>query len=74
MDVTGVIRLHGQDHDITLMISVEPAANGELQASTKFAVPYIKWGLKNPSNFFLHVSDTVDVEVHATARLARSHQ
>lgn len=74
VDVTGVIRLHGQDHDITLMISVEPAANGELQASTKFAVPYIKWGLKNPSNFFLHVSDTVDVEVHATARLARSHQ
>ena len=74
VDVTGVIRLHGQDHDFTLMISVESAANGELHASTKFAVPYIKWGLKNPSNFFLHVSDTVDVEVRATARLTSAHQ
>lgn len=74
VNVTGVMRLHGQDHDITLMISVEPAANAELHVSTKFAVPYIKWGLKNPSNFFLHVSDTVDVEVRATARLAPAHQ
>ena len=74
VDVTGVIRLHGQDHDFTLMISVEPAVNGELHASTKLAVPYIKWGLKNPSNFFLHVSDTVDVEVRATARLTSAHQ
>ena len=70
VELTGVMRLHGADHNITLTISVEPAANGELRASTKFAVPYIKWGLKNPSNFFLHVSDTVDVEVHATVRLA----
>ncbi|HXQ25853.1 MAG TPA: YceI family protein [Candidatus Acidoferrales bacterium] len=73
VELSGAIRLHGQDHDIRLIISVEPAVNGELHASTKFAVPYIKWGLKNPSNFFLRVSDTVDVEVHATARLAPAH-
>lgn len=74
VNVTGVMRLHGADHDVTLTISVEPAANGELHVSTKFDVPYIKWGLKNPSNFFLHVSDTVDVEVRATARLAPAYQ
>jgi len=73
VDVTGVMRLHGADHEITVAISVEPAADGRLHASLKFAVPYIKWGLKNPSNFFLHVSDTVNVEIDAAARLAPAH-
>ena len=55
---------------ITLKFSVLPGAGGSLQASTQFAVPYVKWGLKNPSTFLLHVSDTVNVEIHASARIA----
>ncbi len=70
VEVSGVIGLHGQNHDVTLTFSLLPAADGSLQASTKFDVPYAKWGLKNPSTFLLHVSDTVNVEVHATARIA----
>jgi len=70
VDVSGVFRLHGQDHDLTLTIAVEPAAGGQIQATTKFSVPYIKWGLKNPSNFLLKVNDTVEIEIQATAQLA----
>jgi polyisoprenoid-binding protein YceI len=70
VEVSGVIGLHGQTHDVTLAFSLLPAADGSLQASTQFAVPYAKWGLKNPSTFLLHVADTVNVEVHATARIA----
>jgi polyisoprenoid-binding protein YceI len=70
VDVSGVFRLRGQDHELTLTIIVGPSADGQIQVSTKFAVPYIKWGLKNPSNFFLKVDDSVDVEIHAKARLA----
>jgi polyisoprenoid-binding protein YceI len=70
VEVSGAIGLHGQNHDITLTFSVLPAADGSLQASTEFAVPYAKWGLKNPSTFLLHVGDTVNVDIHATARLA----
>ncbi|HKV04910.1 MAG TPA: YceI family protein [Candidatus Acidoferrales bacterium] len=76
IEVSGVMRLHGQDHEITLPISVERAPDGALHITSKIAVPYIKWGLKNPSTFVLHVSDTVNVEVHATVRLmpaASSH-
>jgi polyisoprenoid-binding protein YceI len=70
VDVSGVFRLRGQDHELTLTIIVEPSADGQIQVSTKFSVPYTKWGLKNPSNFFLKVDDSVDVEIHAKARLA----
>jgi polyisoprenoid-binding protein YceI len=68
VDVSGVFRLHGQDHDLTLAVAVEPAAGGRFQITTKFSVPYIKWGLKNPSNFFLKVDDSVNVDIHATAQ------
>ena len=70
VEVSGSFRLHGQDHDATLTISVEPGAAGHVRASTKFPVPYVKWGLKDPSTFILHVSDTVDVEVQAAGQIA----
>jgi polyisoprenoid-binding protein YceI len=70
IDVQGVIRLHGQDHDATLTCTVQSGAGGSLQTSMQLVVPYVKWGLKNPSTFLLHVGDTVNVDIHATARIA----
>ena len=69
MDVSGTFRLHGEDHGLTLSITVEPAGASQLVATTKFSVPFIKWGLKNPSNFFLKVDDRVEIEIHATGQL-----
>jgi polyisoprenoid-binding protein YceI len=68
VEVSGTIRLHGQDDPITLTISVQPGPSGHLTASAKFQVPYVKWGLKNPSTFILHVTDTVDVDVQAVGQ------
>jgi polyisoprenoid-binding protein YceI len=70
IEAAGVIRLHGQDHDATLTFSVQPGSGGALQASAQLVVPYVKWGLKNPSTFLLHVPDTVTVDIHATAHVA----
>ncbi len=72
IDVEGVIRLHGQDHDATLACTVQPGAVGSVRTSMQLVVPYVKWGLKNPSTFLLHVGDTVNVDIHATARIAPS--
>lgn len=65
----GVIRVHGQDHDTTLNLAVQPAANGTLQATAQFPIPYVKWGIKDPSTFLLHVGDTVNVEIQAMAKI-----
>lgn len=68
VEVSGRFRLHGQEHD--LKVPVEIAADGQkLQLAMHFVIPYVQWGLKNPSNFVLHVSDKVDVEIHAAGRM-----
>jgi len=67
--VAGVMKLHGQDHEMTLQFTVEPGAAGRLQASTHFSVPYVKWGLKNPGNFMLHADNTVEIDIHASGQL-----
>ncbi|MGB0035068.1 MAG: YceI family protein [Candidatus Acidiferrales bacterium] len=70
MQVAGVFRLHGQDHEMTLTLNVHVSAGNELQANAHFSVPYAQWGLKNPSTWLLHVNDSVDVDVHATGHLS----
>ena len=67
--VSGVMKLHGQDHDMALTFAVQPGTPGQAQATSKFSVPYVKWGLKNPSTFLLRVTDSVDIDVHASGQL-----
>ena len=68
VEVSGVFRIHGQDHGLTMTFSVQPPGGDKIQASTHFSVPYVQWGIKSASTFLLHASDTVEVEVHATGQ------
>jgi polyisoprenoid-binding protein YceI len=66
--VRGVLNLHGQNHDVTVQAKVH-ITQGQWTAHAEFTVPYVAWGLKNPSNLVLHVKDTVQVQVHAAGRI-----
>jgi polyisoprenoid-binding protein YceI len=68
VDVAGQFRLHGLDHDVTLPIDIQ-ADGRTMQLTTHIDVPYVQWGLKNPSNFLLHVSDKVTIDIQATGRV-----
>jgi polyisoprenoid-binding protein YceI len=72
VEVSGVFRLHGQDHVTTLTMSVEPGPAGRMDISAQFPVPYVQWGLKNPSTLVLHVGDTVNMEVHTRGKIVIS--
>lgn len=66
----GIFSIHGADHEITVPVDVK-AAGGEYAATAHFEVPYIKWGMKNPSTFVLRVSDQVEITVETAAHAAR---
>jgi len=67
LQVQGKFRLHGADHEVTFSVPVHVNGN-EVTAKTRFAVPYVAWGLKNPSTFVLRVSKEVEIEVSASGR------
>jgi polyisoprenoid-binding protein YceI len=69
VDVGGVMRIHGQDHDFTMTLAVQPGGASRLQCDTHFTIPYVKWGMKDASTFLLHANDTVELEIHATGQI-----
>ena len=60
--IRGILTLHGKPHEITLNITVQPSGD-RFTATAHFAVPYVAWGLKNPSLLIFRCADTVYVDV-----------
>ena len=69
VQLSGTFQLDGRAHPMTLPITIEREANGGIRAKSTFAVPYVQWGLKNPSTLFLRVSDHVDMEIDGVGQL-----
>jgi polyisoprenoid-binding protein YceI len=64
VQVHGVFSVHGSDHELTVPVRVHMFPDHWV-ADSHFTVPYVKWGMKNPSTFFLRVSESVEIDVHA---------
>jgi polyisoprenoid-binding protein YceI len=58
----GTLMLHGMPHEITLNMMVQPSGD-RFTATAHFAVPYVAWGLKNPSLLIFRCADTVYVDL-----------
>ena len=70
VQVTGSFLIHGQAHSITIPMHVQISQN-QVAARGKFLVPYVEWGMKNPSNFLLKVNDKVEIELNAVGEVER---
>jgi polyisoprenoid-binding protein YceI len=68
LDVHGSFQIHGASHEVTFHFRVD-VKSGEVVTATGFVIPYVQWGMKNPSNFLLKVSDKVEMNVQATGRV-----
>jgi polyisoprenoid-binding protein YceI len=62
IQVSGVFTLHGTPHDLTVPMQIH-IDGATLTAKTHFTVPYVKWGLKDPSIFILKVAKEVDIDL-----------
>jgi polyisoprenoid-binding protein YceI len=69
VQVTGSFLIHGQAHEITIPMQVQMFP-GKITATGKFIVPYVQWGMKNPSNFILKVNDKVEIHLSAVGHVS----
>jgi len=68
IQVHGTFAIHGAEHEISIPVVVEMAP-GKWTATSHFAVPYVNWGMKNPSTFVLRVNQSVDIDVRASGEI-----
>lgn len=69
VELRGVVSLHGASHPLNLPAKVRVEGD-RLQVDAAFAVPYVEWGLHNPSILFLKVADVVQVHVEGEGKLS----
>jgi polyisoprenoid-binding protein YceI len=65
VQVHGMFSIHGAEHEITIPVRVEMSP-GQWTATSHFTVPYVKWGMKNPSTFVLRVEQSVEIDIQAS--------
>jgi hypothetical protein len=51
---------------MTFPISVNGST---MTMTTHMVIPYVKWGLKNPSTFILRVSDKLNLDINSTGHM-----
>jgi polyisoprenoid-binding protein YceI len=64
----GTLSIHGADHDVTAQVHAELAGERWTGSGT-FKVPYVQWGIKDPSNFLLKAEPAVTVEVEMSGQV-----
>lgn len=66
----GIFTIHGAPHEMTM--NVQTAVTGDrLHANLVFDIPYVSWGMKDPSNFLLKVSKTVSMSIETEGPLQK---
>jgi polyisoprenoid-binding protein YceI len=70
LQVHGLFTLLGTPHEIDVPMQVQVSGD-HIHAVGSFAVPYIQWGLKDPSTFMIHVEKEVHVDLDLTGTLHR---
>jgi len=65
----GEIEILGQPHEIAIQLQVEIGGE-DFTAHAEFEIPYVEWGLKDPSTFILRVAKEVQVRIEAAGTIA----
>jgi polyisoprenoid-binding protein YceI len=68
IQVSGTFTLHGTPHDITVPAQVH-IDGANLTAKGTFVVPYVQWGLKDPSMFILKVAKEAHIDLTLSGTL-----
>ena len=70
IQVSGVFTLLGTAHDLTIPMQIH-IDGSKATAKAQFVVPYVQWGLKNPSFMFWKADNDVAIDLFLTGRLPK---
>jgi polyisoprenoid-binding protein YceI len=65
--ISGVLTLHGAEHPMTLEASVD-GGDGRVSGEMEMQIPYVEWGMEDPSFLVARAAKTVTVKIHAEGR------
>jgi polyisoprenoid-binding protein YceI len=68
--VHGTLTIHGAAHEVTMEVQSTTTA-GQIRATMSFEIPYVAWGMKDPSHFILKVNKTVQLSIEAVGPLQK---
>jgi len=68
IEIEGMLTMHGKSKPATMPLDVQ-LQGGSGTADGSFTVKYQEWSMKSPRTFMLHVSDKVQIHVHAAGRM-----
>jgi polyisoprenoid-binding protein YceI len=68
--VHGSFTIHGTAHEMTMDVQATVVGD-EIHATIAFDIPYVAWGMKDPSNFLLKVEKIVRVSIDAAGQLQK---
>ena len=69
IQVSGVFTLLGTAHDLTIPIQIHMDGS-KATAKSQFVVPYVQWGLKNPSFLIWKAENDVAIELSLAGQIA----
>jgi polyisoprenoid-binding protein YceI len=69
IQVSGVFTLLGTAHDLTIPMQIHMDGS-KATARAKFVVPYVQWGLKNPSFMFWKAENDVAIDLNLVGQIS----
>ena len=69
----GVLTIHGARHEIVTEVQGRLVGN-TLTAACHFSVPYVAWGMQDPSLFILTVAKQVEIDIATEGRITWLHR
>jgi polyisoprenoid-binding protein YceI len=69
IQVSGVITLLGNPHDLTIPMHIHMDGS-KATARAQFVVPYVQWGLKNPSFMFWKAENDVAIDLNLAGQVS----
>lgn len=62
LSARGTFSIHGEGHDVTVPMQFQ-RNDGTVTLTGSFEIPYVEWGMKDPSKAFLRVGKTVSISI-----------